>query len=71
MPKAITDAAITPATLGRKISPPLVGVALAPATPDVVPEGTRDDVSVLEAVEAVAVQLTKGHIRSVARTCDE
>lgn len=70
-PKAKTEAATKPATPGRKTLAALVGVALALLTPDAVPDGTMDDELALEAVEAVAVQLTNGQIRSVAGTCVE
>jgi hypothetical protein len=70
-PRAMIDAATKPNNPGRNISPALVGEALALAAPVDVPEGTREEVLVLEAVEAVAVQLTKGHIKSVAGTSVE
>jgi hypothetical protein len=65
-PRAITDAATTPNNPGRNISPALVGEALALDAAVDVPDGTLEVVLVLEAVEAVAVQLTKGHIKPVA-----
>lgn len=70
-PKARIEAARMPAIPGRKALAALVGVALALLTPDAVPDGTEDDELAIEAVEAVAVQLTNGQIRSVAGTCVE
>lgn len=70
-PRAITDATTTPSNPGRSISPALVDEALALAAPAAVLDGKREELTAAETVAAVAVQLTKGHIRSVAGTLVE